>query len=193
MRLLINILLLAICAIIVYFIVGNVKEPIVFQAALDKREGAVIKQLEKVRTAQEIYKRMTGEYAATFDTLKQVLKTGNIETYKIIGNMDDIDAEIQIDTLFTKAADSVRTLGISIDSLDIVPYAEPGVKFSIDADTLTYQNTLVNVVEVGVQKKKYMGKFGDTKYRKYNNFYNPDDMLKFGDMNSPNTSGNWRN
>ncbi len=193
MRIILNVLLLAICAFLVYLIYANIKEPIVFASALEKREGAVVKQLEKIRTAQEVYKRITGEYAGNFDTLKQVLREGQIETYKIIGNLDDEDADTQIDTLFTSAKDSIRSLGISIDSLDYVPYGDENATYIIGADTLTYQNTLVNVVEVGIKKKEYMGRFGAKRFQKYNNFYDPESLLKFGDMNSPNTSGNWKN
>ena len=191
MRLLINLFLIAVCIGLGYLIYSNIKEPIVFESQLNERQGAVVKQLEKIRTAQEIYKRITGEYAANFDTLTQVLRNDSIAIYKIIGNLDDESTETKIETLYTAAKDTMMALGVSIDSLEYVPYGEPGAKYSMDADTLTYQSTLVNVVEVGIQKEKYMGKYKDPKYMKYNPFYNPKDMLKFGDMFSPNTSGNW--
>jgi hypothetical protein len=71
-----------------------------------------------------------------------------------------------------------------------VPYTENQL-FDIKADTLTYQSNLVNVVEVGTRYKDFMGEYADPKYKKYAKFYDPEHMLKFGDMNSPNTSGNW--
>lgn len=192
MRYLINIILILVCVLIGWLIVGNIKEPIAFANELDKRQGAVSQQLSDIRTAQEVYKKITGNYAANFDTLKQVLREGNIELYKIIGNLDDQESETLIDTIRTRAVDSMRSLAISIDSLDYVPFGRPGAAFKMDADTLTYQSILVNVVEVGIQKKEYMGDFADKKYMKYDPMYNPDDMIKFGDMNSPNTSGNWK-
>lgn len=193
MRLFLNLFLLLVCAGIAYLIYGNIKEPILFEKEYKARQGAVVKQLEKIREAQEIYKRVTGEYAANFDTLKQVLRTDSIAILKIVGNLDDENSVAQIDTLYESASDSIAAMGISIDSLDFVPYGEPGAAYSIDADTMTFQSTLVNVVEVGIKKNQYMGEFADKRYQKYNPMYNPDDFLKFGDMNSPNTSGNWRN
>ena len=79
---------------------------------------------------------------------------------------------------------------LDLATLSKVPYTD-GRDFSISADTLTYQSTLVNVVEVGTLRKDFMGKYADARYAKYDDSYDPMSVLKFGDMNSPNTSGNW--
>lgn len=193
MRLILNILLLIGCAVVIYLIYSNIKEPIVFEQEYTKRQDAVTDQLEKIRDAQEVYKSIKGEYASSFDELKSVLKTEDVSIYKIVGDIDNEDVETQIDTLYVPARDTLKTMGVSsIDSLDYVPYGAEGAEFSIAADTLTYQQTLVNVVEVGIRKGEYMGKFDDPKYSRYNNQYDPNDIVKFGDLNSPNTSGNWR-
>jgi hypothetical protein len=192
MKIVINIVLILISAVLAYLIALNIKEPITFDNALKEREGAVVKQLTKIRTAQEIYKKITGEYAGSFDTLQMVLRESNIETYKIIGDLDDENSKAEIETIYTKASDSMRSLNISIDSLDFVPYGDSDAEYTIKADTLTYQNTLVNVVEVGIPYKKFMDKYADPRYQKYNSTYEPENMLKFGDLFSPNTSGNWK-
>ena len=88
------------------------------------------------------------------------------------------------------AIDSINRMGINLDSLRFVPYGH-GVVFDIQADTLTYQKTKVNVVQVGVRKKEFMGEWADERFAKYDNRYDPNAMLKFGDMSAPNTSGNW--
>ena len=192
MKIVINLVLLLISAGIAYLIAMNIKEPIAFDQALKTRQGAVVKQLEKIRTSQEIYKKITGEYASNFDTLQTVLKNSDIELYKIIGDLDDESSTAEIETLYVKALDSLRSLKINVDSLTYVPYGDPGAGFSIKADTLTYQNTLVNVVEVGIKYKDFMDKYADSRYKKYDRFYDPNAMLKFGDLNSPNTAGNWK-
>ena len=192
MKIVINLFLILISAALAYLIALNIKEPISFDQALKKREGAVVQQLTKIRTAQEIYKKITGEYAGTFDTLKTVLQTSDIELYKIIGDLDDEKSEAKIETIFVKALDSLRSLEINVDSLEHVPFGEPGAAYSMMADTLTYQNTLVNVIEVGIPYEKFMGKYRDQRYKKYNRFYNPKATLKFGDLDSPNTAGNWK-
>jgi hypothetical protein len=192
MKIVINLFLILISAALAYLIALNIKEPISFDKALKQRQGAVVQQLEKIRNAQEIYKKITGEYAPTFDTLKTVLKTSDIELYKIIGDIDDEKSEAKIETIFVKAIDSLASLSINIDSLTYVPYGTDNASYTMKADTLTYQNTLVNVVEVGIPYNQFMGKFSDNRYRKYNRSYDPDSKLKFGDMNSPNTAGNWK-
>lgn len=193
MKLLLNVLLILGILGVGYLIYGSIKEPIVFESAFSKRKSAVVKQLEKIRTAEEVYKSITGRYAPNFDTLKQVLKNENVATYKIIGNLDDETVESRIDTILTPAVDSLKSLGVmSIDSLHYVPFGKEGASFKMAADTLTYQSTLVNVVEVGIRYGDFMGKYDNPKYKRYNNMYNPDAIIKFGDLEAPNTSGNWR-
>jgi len=122
----------------------------------------------------------------------QVLKTGKIQKISVYGNPDDPDAAgaLRYDTTYEDAIQYVDALGLNLDSIAFVPYGG-GVKFDIDADTLTYQKTIVSVTQVGILRKKFMGEFGDDKYKKYDQRYEPNTILKFGNMNVPNLSGNW--
>lgn len=191
MRLLLNIVLILGIGFLGWLLFYNIQEPIAFQAEKSKRERRVVNRLMDIRTSQELYRSITGEYAASFDTLVYVLKNMDIPQYKVIGNPDDPTAEFTVDTLYFNAFDSIKSLKINLDSLAYVPYASNGLQFNIDADTLTYQQTLVNVVEVGIIKKEFMGKFGDIKYSKYDKAYDPARIIKFGSMDSPSLSGNW--
>lgn len=174
-----------------YLLIDSIREPIAFKDEKELREGAVIQKLKDIRTVQEIYRSVTGEFANNFDSLSYVIKNGQIPVLKIEGDPDDPTAgEFTIDTLYFSAKDSVLNLGINVDSLRYVPYSTGGV-FDISADTMTYQQTMVNVVEVGVQRKVFMGPYADKKFAKYDNSYDPGSKIKFGDMTSPNTSGNW--
>ena len=134
MRLIINLLLLGAIIILGWLLVTNIQEPIKFQAEKDKRESAVVSQLKEVRTSLEIYKAITGEYPNTFDTLKLVLKSGQIPIVQVYDDPSDPTGESYIyDTLYFSAIDSMRSLGISIDSLDLVPYSD-GAKFQIQSE-----------------------------------------------------------
>ena len=81
-------------------------------------------------------------------------------------------------------------MGISLEGMEEVPFGD-GEKFSIYADTITYQKTLVNVCEVGTSYDKFMGQYASEKYTKYDDAYNPNAIIKFGSRSAPNLSGNW--
>lgn len=192
MRTIINVVLLLVIIALGWLLILNIQEPILFKAEKEKREKAVVDQLKQIRTSMEIYKGIEGKYADNFDSLKYVLKTGQIPLVQVYDDPNDPTGENYIyDTLYFSAKDSMRTLGISIDSLDYVPYGSEGAEYSIQADTMTYQSTLVDVVEVGIKRKDFMGPFGDNRFSKYDNSYDPNSVIKFGNLNAPNLSGNW--
>lgn len=192
MRLLINALLIVLVVGLVLVLIGSIQEPINFKAEKQKRERAVIDKLMTIRTTQELYRSITEEFAPNFDELKKVLETERFAIVKVIGDPDDpnFTGKITYDTTFSPAIDSIRALGINLDSLRYVPYGN-GATFDIQADTITYQSTLVPVVEVGARRKVFMGKFGSKRFAKYDQNYDPEKPIKFGNMNAPNLSGNW--
>ena len=51
--------------------------------------------------------------------------------------------------------------------------------------------TTVDVVEVGIAYKDFMGDFGDAKYKKYDNLYDPGKKIKFGSLSKPILTGSW--
>jgi hypothetical protein len=193
MKAIISIVLVAIIAALIYLLVVNINDPIRFMAEKDRREQAVIERLKDIRTVQEFYRDITGKFAPDFDTLKHVLKNESFQIISVLGDPDDPNFDrnnLQYDTTFFPAIDSINHLGINLDSLQYVPYGGGNV-FDIQADTILYQSTKVNVVEVGVVRKVFMGQYADPVYQKYDNRYDPNSRLKFGDMGTPNTSGNW--
>ncbi len=194
MRLIINLLLIVVCGILGYLLFDSIREPIAFNAEKDKRKTAVENRLKQIRQAQEMYRGVTGEFAPTFDTLNEVLQTGRFALVSVFGDPDDpnFTGEIRYDTTFVAASDSVKTVGINLDSLRYIPYTNSEV-FDIQADTMTYQSTLVHVVEVGTRYNKFMGPYADERFARYDDSYDPTKIIKFGDMNKPNLAGNWEN
>ena len=192
MRLAVNLVLVLIVAGLVYVLYSSISEPIAFKNEYEKRKSAVVGQLTKIRTAQEAYRDITGEFAGSFDTLVQVLTNDSFVVIGVVGDEDDenYDGPILYDTTKFSALDSMVTLGISVDSLKFVPFTTDDT-FNIQADTLTYQNTLVNVVEVGTTYKQFMGPYADQRFAKYDEKYNPNGWIKFGNLNKPNLAGNW--
>lgn len=192
MRVIINIALIAIIGLLVWALISGIREPIAFQKERERRERAVVERLIDIRTSQELYRGVTGAFAPNFDTLKQVLTNGEFKVIQVFGDPDDpTNSEaILYDTIYMPAIDSVRALGINLDSLPFVPFGG-GAQFELFADTLTYQQTMVHVVEAGIARKVFMGDFADPRFRRYDSNYDPNKKLKFGDRNTPNIAGNW--
>lgn len=192
MRLVINLVLAAIVVGLVWVLISSIREPIAFKRERERREQAVIDKLRMIRQAQEAFRDIKNGFAPSFDSLRKVLRTDSFRVINVIGDPDDpnFTGEVTYDTFYFPAFDSIQELGIKLDSIEYVPFGG-GVTFDIAADTLTYQSTLVNVVEVGTPRKTYMGRFADPSYARYDQSYNPNSIIKFGDMNKPNLSGNW--
>ncbi len=193
MKLIINLVLLALVALLVFVLISSIRAPIAFQAEKTKRVDAVVNSLKKLRSAQETYRDVTGEFTNDFTKLKETLRNGKIQTIAVLGNPDDPNSTgITYDTTYVPAMEAINKLKINLDSLHIVPYADQGTEFELYADTMTYQKTLVHVVEAKTYFYKFMGaEFSSEKYKKYDDRYNPKAPLKFGDRFTPNLTGNW--
>ncbi len=207
MRFAINILLLLLIAGLIYLLFTSISEPIKFQNEYSKRKNAVVSKLMEIREAQQAYRGITGQYAPTFDTLKQVLKEGEFTIVKLFGD-ETAGAKIKREEFKVPAIDSIMKikwknavgedqLGFNLDSIEFVPYTD-GKTFELVADTITYQQTRnVPVLEAKIPVKEFMGPFADPIYKRYDAGYNPDDpaekqyYLKFGNMSKPTTAGNW--
>lgn len=191
----INIVLILITLVLGYWLYSSIKDPIEFNQELERRKFEVIAKLKKIQAAQDIYRAATGKYAKSFDDLVAQINNGKIEIVKLENDPNDpTNQDKFIKTVsYVSAKDSIKSLlgDMDLNSLRYVPFTDNKIQFSIDADTLTQNNSVVNVVEVGTKYKDFMGPFGDPKYKKYDKFYDPEKLLKFGDMNSPNTNGNW--
>ena len=190
MRIVINLLLLVLIAGLIYLLVNGISEPIKFRAEKDIRITAVTDRLKDIRTAQELHRTIYTEYASDFSTLSSDLKNGKFTFIKVSGDPDDPNSIFSYDTSYMRSIDSIQSLAINLDSLAIVPFGG-GKQFKMTADTITYQKTLTHVVEAGIPWKEFMGKYKDPSYAKYDDRYNPNAMVKFGSMDSPNLGGNW--
>lgn len=192
MKILINLVLLVFIGFLAYLLYANIQEPIKFRNEKEFRLSKVTDRLEEIRSAQEIYRNIVGNFANDFDTLAQVLKTDSIEFIKISEDPEDPTNKDKFikEYSYSMAIDSINSMGINLDSLRYVPFGEGSV-FSIEADTLTYQKTLVSVVEVGTRWQDFMGQYASPRFSKYDNTYRPSNRVKFGDMNKPSLGGSW--
>ncbi len=199
-RAILNIVLTLIFFGLVYVLAMVVYAPIQFQKEKDMRERAVATQLKKIRTAQQAFKSITGQFANDFDTLSEVLTTGQFRIETVIGDAD-AGQTVTRKEILVSAIDSLAKLGInvSVDSLKFVPFANNNeVQFLMQAKEIEYQSTMVSVVEVKIPWKDFMGEYSTAKYKMYDPTYNPTEpaeknyFLQFGDLNKPTLNANWR-
>jgi len=191
MKLAINLLLFLLIGFLGFMLYNSIKAPISFQTEKKARASKVKNRLLDIKASQELYRDIVGKYAHNFDTLKSVLVSDSIEFIKYEQDPefpDDVDKFLESFS-YKSALDSINTLKINLDSLRYVPYSD--TEFKIEADTLTYQKTNVNVLQVSTRWKDFMGPFADAKYQKYDNSYDPNKLFKFGDMSKPTLNGNW--
>ncbi len=188
MRMIISLVLLAGILGLSFVLFSNIQDPIKFRDEKNARKDVVVDKLKQIRTCQETYRTITGEYAHNFDTLVWVLKNDSIPFVSIEGDPDSGE-EFTKTVTYSMAIDSINSWGINLDDLAIVPFSDK--TFNISADTITYQQTLVHVTEVSTRWKEFMGEYANPKYSKYDNLYDPNKKLKFGDMSKPSLSGNW--
>lgn len=192
-RQLFNLLFLVLAFGLAFLLYKSIEEPIAFAKFRETRETVVETKLETIRRAQEMYRDITGAFAPRFDTLQDVLTNGRFALIKVVGDPDDPDftGEITYDTTYRSAFDSTKALGIDLDDLPYVPYTDNKITFDIDAKLVEYQSTSVPVVQVGTLRKHFMGDYADPRFAQYDRKYNPNAVIKFGDLNKPNLSGNW--
>ncbi|OAV44187.1 hypothetical protein [Lewinella sp. 4G2] len=192
MRTVFSLLFLLLAFVLGFFLYKSIEEPINFDAQRNLRKDAVTAKLEMIRSAQELYRESTGEFAPTFDTLKQVLREGDLLSIKVLGDADATDgSEVTYDTTYIPLRDTFPGLGIKLEDLEVVPYTDGQVKFDIEAKNIAYQSTNVPVVQVGVRQSTFMGKYADERYKRYDQNYEPNSAIYFGDLTKPTLAGSW--
>lgn len=192
MKIVLNLIVLALIGGLAYALVGGIQEPIKFKDEFTKRETAVTDKLQQIRSAQEIFREITGEFAGSFDTLSYVLTNDSIPFIRLEADPNDPTDEskyIRVVT-YSSAIDSIRAMKIDLDDLSSVPFSN-NARFEMKSDTTTYQSTLVPVMECMTRYKEFMGPYADVKYSKYDDTYDPNARIGFGSLSSPNLEGTW--
>lgn len=194
MKYLINLLIIGAVALLAYLLYYGINEPIKFKAERDARKSTVTSKLEQIRTSQELYREIKGEYAPNFQELAAVLKSDSIPIRQLVADPADPDNPDAFITniILRSAIDSIKAMNINLDDLAYVPYSDNKKTFDMVADTTTYQQTLVPVVEVMTKWGDFMGPYADPRFSMYQKDYNPASKIGFGSLTSPNLEGNWK-
>ncbi len=93
-------IVLALCAIfLVYKIYDGIMEPVRFDKEKEARKKVAVQQLKDIRDLQVAYKSVNQKFTASFDTLKQFYKTGEMVVLMQVGSQDDSVAVAHTDQI----------------------------------------------------------------------------------------------
>ena len=123
MKTIVSVILVLTAVFFSYLLYLNIKEPIKFGEIKNERHEQVVTKLEDIRTAQEIFRDVTGKFAKDFDTLFHVLKNDSIAIEKILGDPDDPTGQEFVRTVIMRSAmDSLNVLGVKLNELEKILY-----------------------------------------------------------------------
>lgn len=193
MKIVIQIGLAIVAAVLAYMIYDGIQEKIIFKEMAQDRREVVQERLLNIVTAQKEFKSQKGKYASNFAELEHFLNSDSLVIIKAIGTVPDTLTEkeavelgiVTRDTTLVPAQSIFEGQGIFIDSLKYIPFSKGNV-FKLQAGVIEKNKVNVNVFEASA-------KFEDVyKGLKTNNEnVKLDDVLKVGSMTEPITSGNW--
>lgn len=165
MKATIQVLLGLLIVYLFYVTVQSVNEPITFQKEKDKRYAETIQRLKDIRTAEGAYKEVNGDYTASFDTLINFVKTGQIAVIRKIGEIPEellgqitekeaiAKGMIIRDTTKIAVLDTLFPKNYKIDSLRFIPYAG-GREFTLKKGIIETASKLkVKVFEASAPSK----------------------------------------
>ena len=89
MKLVIQLVLIVASAFMGYLIYDSIDSKIELEKEIKHRKAVVIARLEQVKEAQINYKKVRGEYAKSFDQLKDFLENDSLVVVKAIGVVPD--------------------------------------------------------------------------------------------------------
>ena len=89
LKAILTIVLALLCVFLVYKIYEGVMEPVKFEKDVNARKKVAIQQLKDIRDLQVAYKGVNDRFTASFDTLKQFYKEGQMIVLMQIGSKDD--------------------------------------------------------------------------------------------------------
>ncbi len=202
MKKLIQVALLILTIALGYFLVESILNPIRFKKEKDMRYTAVVQNLRDIRTAQNAYKEVYGEYMGSMDTLINFVKYDSLVLIKKIGEIpEDLLGQItereaiekgmiSRDTMRISVLDSIFADGYAIDSLRFIPYALDKVFEMGAGEVVTGSKLKVKVFEA---KAPSVYILQGMDWQQIVNLNDGLDYqgLKVGSLTEPNTSGNW--
>lgn len=184
LRLILNLLLVAVVGFLGLKLVNDIKGPIQFETARGIRYNETVDKLKEIRTAQIMYKRKYDHYMGDLDTLKQFINTDSVMILRQIGDPNDSTVVVQKVETWVNVIDSLYKINRdSVKDLDVIPNSG-GDKFTAEAGETTKNKVKVKVFKVSAKLRSiYKGL--------ENKYFDPNEEIYVGSMTDATTSGNW--
>lgn len=196
----INIVLALLAILFAYLVFNSIRQPVVFENTKKDREQKVVQNLKDIRSSQGLFKENYNKYTASFDTLIEFIRTGELPVVNIIPDPNDTTFTKTInDTVgYIKVLDSLfgNRPNFNVELLRYIPFSEPKQEFEIQAGYIMRGGMKVPVFEVKAHYNSYLKGLDSQRIRneaKQREDLNKYPGLKVGSMTEPSTDGNWEN
>ncbi len=135
--------LLVVIAVLAYFTYESIAEPVRYGKEVALKEQAVIDKLKVIRDAQLTYRDQKGQFTASFDTLVDFMKNGQLKIMVEFGDRDDSTTVFTTKEMFVSVKDSMFP-DVDVDNIRYVPFHDT-LQFIMKADKIKTNNVLVPV------------------------------------------------
>ncbi len=194
MKTAIQIALLIVIVVLVYFVYESIMEPVRFRQEVQARENEIIQRLRDIREVQRSHRSRYQSFTGDLDSLVMFYNLDSLALVRAIGHVPDTLTEteairlglVQRDTIWIAASDSLlRNARYPIEELPYVPYGQ-GERFQMSSGFIERGYVKLPVFEASVEPVVYMNDLD--RWRVY---YTREDGLKVGSMQEAVLDGNW--
>ncbi len=194
MKTAIQIALLIIIVVLVYFVYDSIMEPVRFRQEVQMRESAIIQNLKDIREVQRSHRSRYQRFAGDLDSLVVFFRQDSLALVRAIGHVPDTLTEseavrlglVQRDTIWVAVSDSLlRHSGYPIEQLPYVPFGQ-GKRFQMTAGFIERGLVTLPVFEASVEPPVFLNDLDNWRV-----YYTREEGLRVGSMREAVLDGNW--
>lgn len=194
MKTAIQIALLIIIVVLVYFVYDSIMEPVRFRQEVQMRESAIIENLKDIREVQRSHRSRYQRFLGDLDSLVMFFKQDSLALIRAIGHVPDTLTEseavrlglVQRDTIWVAARDSLlRHSRYPIEDLPYVPFGQ-GKRFEMSAGFIERGLVKLPVFEASVEPPVFLNDLDNWRV-----YYTREEGLRVGSMREAVLDGNW--
>ncbi|MDN6280258.1 MAG: hypothetical protein L0J45_04565 [Psychroflexus sp.] len=207
MKIVIQLVLTAVIAVLGYYTYKSVYGPVEFNKIKEERYQDVIVKLKDIRDAEMAHREITGKFTGSYDSLIRFVDTAQYvvtqrkdttyldEEYKKNYGVDKYVEDVVIDTLgYTSVKDSLFKKTDRYKKMMYVPFTDDK-KFELEAGFLQKDKSKIAVFRARVDKSDILSDLNQDLVVQEKQTIAVDGVngthIKVGSMSEVTTSGNW--